>query len=159
MAAFMDVDAKERIYSIDALRGFDFIWILGMDGLLHALAKAWPNGFTELMSHHVTHYATGVTFYDLVMPTFVFLSACSFPFWLASRERRGWSRRRIVLDVFRRLAMLKTWPRACAIAEVLWAGDRKPGYEDFMRRMELHRRRLIGHRVNCAPLQEDRNSK
>ena len=102
----MDVDAKERIYSIDALRGFDFIWILGVDGLLHALANAWPNGFTELMSHHVTHYAIGVTFYDLVMPTFVFLSACSFPFWLASRERRGWSRRRIVLDVFRRLAML-----------------------------------------------------
>ena len=53
----------------------------------------------------------------------------------------------------------KTWPRACAIAEVLWAGDRKPGYEDFMRRMKTHRRKLIGQGVNCAPLQEDRNTK
>lgn len=102
----MAVEIKDRIYSIDALRGFDFIWILGLDGFFRTLAKAWPSGVTEFMRHQVTHYASGVTFYDLVMPTFVFLSACSFPFWLASREKKGWSRRTIVLDVFRRLAVL-----------------------------------------------------
>ena len=102
----MAVEIKDRIYSIDALRGFDFIWILGVDGFFRALAEACPNGFTALMKHHVSHFATGVTFYDLVMPTFVFISACSFPFWLSSREKKGWSRRKIVLDVFRRLAML-----------------------------------------------------
>lgn len=46
----------------------------------------------------------------------------------------------------------KTWPRACAIAEVLWTGDRKPGYGDFMRRMKTHRARLVRSGVNCAHL-------
>ena len=47
----------------------------------------------------------------------------------------------------------KTWPRACAIAEVLWTGESRPGFDDFARRMVDHRRRLIvEHRVNCAPL-------
>ena len=46
----------------------------------------------------------------------------------------------------------KTWPRACAIAEALWCGDARPGYADFLRRMETHRERLIGQHVNCAPL-------
>ena len=46
----------------------------------------------------------------------------------------------------------KMWPRACAIAEVLWCGGRKPGYGDFIRRMATHRRRLLRQGVNCAPL-------
>ena len=46
----------------------------------------------------------------------------------------------------------KTWPRACAIAEVLWLGEAKPSFGDFRLRMERHRRRLIEAGVNCAPL-------
>ena len=46
----------------------------------------------------------------------------------------------------------KAWPRGCAIAEVLWLGDAKPGFADFRLRMESHRRRLIEAGVNCAPL-------
>ena len=46
----------------------------------------------------------------------------------------------------------KTWPRACATAEALWLGDAKPGYADFRKRMEQHRRRLLARHVNCAPL-------
>ena len=46
----------------------------------------------------------------------------------------------------------KMWPRGCAMAEVLWLGDARPGYADFFARMRGHRRRLIGQGVNCAPL-------
>ena len=46
----------------------------------------------------------------------------------------------------------KMWPRTCALAEVLWLGDAKPGYADFIARMQTHRRRLIAAGVNCAPL-------
>ena len=45
----------------------------------------------------------------------------------------------------------KTWPRACAIAEVLWAGEAKPAFVDFRHRMKAHRRRLVLENVNCAP--------
>lgn len=46
----------------------------------------------------------------------------------------------------------KMWPRACAIAEVLWTGDAKPGFDDFKRRIVPHRRRLVSRGVNCANL-------
>ena len=46
----------------------------------------------------------------------------------------------------------KAWPRTCAIAEVLWLGDAKPGYGDFLKRMRAHRPRLIAQGINCAPL-------
>ena len=47
----------------------------------------------------------------------------------------------------------KMWPRACALAEVLWTGGKKPSFDDFLRRMRTHRSRLIKSHVNCAPLQ------
>ncbi len=47
----------------------------------------------------------------------------------------------------------KMWPRGCALAEVFWSGDGKPGYDDFLRRMRVHRARLVAQGVNCAPLE------
>lgn len=47
----------------------------------------------------------------------------------------------------------KMWPRTCALAEVLWTGEKRPGFDDFKRRMATHRRRLIAQGVNCAPLE------
>ncbi len=31
---------KQRLYSLDALRGFDMLWIMGADEILHNTAKA-----------------------------------------------------------------------------------------------------------------------
>jgi len=47
----------------------------------------------------------------------------------------------------------KMWPRGCALAEVFWCGNRKPQYDDFLRRMKVHRTRLMQQGVNCAPLE------
>ena len=57
----------------------------------------------------------------------------------------------------------KLWPRACAFAEAVWTGpvsdaqERVPpvgrDFEDFKRRMAVHRKRLIAAGVNCAPLE------
>jgi hexosaminidase len=44
------------------------------------------------------------------------------------------------------------WPRACAMAEVLWTGPEKKDFDGFMKRLATHRRRLIKMGVNCAPL-------
>ena len=47
----------------------------------------------------------------------------------------------------------KLWPRACAFAEAVWAAPAEPcDFEDFKRRMAVHRRRLIASGINCAPL-------
>jgi len=47
----------------------------------------------------------------------------------------------------------KAWPRMLALAEVFWLGEDKPGYADFLRRARVHRRDLVAHGVNCAPVQ------
>ena len=47
----------------------------------------------------------------------------------------------------------KLWTRACALSEVLWTGAGRPGYGDFRRRMEIHRKWLLARGVNCAPLE------
>lgn len=47
----------------------------------------------------------------------------------------------------------KMWPRAAAIAEVLWTYPAQPrDFAAFAARMETHRRRLIKAGINCAPL-------
>ena len=47
----------------------------------------------------------------------------------------------------------KMWPRACALAEVFWSGENRPGFADFKRRMKRERKWLITNHVNCAPLE------
>ena len=47
----------------------------------------------------------------------------------------------------------KAWPRMLALSEVFWLGEDKPGYEDFSRRVRVHRSELVAHGVNCAPVQ------
>lgn len=47
----------------------------------------------------------------------------------------------------------KLLPRLCAFAEALWSAPPAPrDTDDFLRRMNIHRRRLIGRGINCAPL-------
>ena len=46
----------------------------------------------------------------------------------------------------------KTWPRTCALAEVLWSDPAQRDFASFMKRMRIHRRRLVSGGVNCAPL-------
>ena len=47
----------------------------------------------------------------------------------------------------------KVWPRSCAMAETLWSGRAKPGFDDFRRRMGVQRRRLLREGLNCAPVE------
>ena len=46
----------------------------------------------------------------------------------------------------------KMWPRTSALAEVMWLGSEKPGYGDFLNRMNAHRGRIVKRGVLCAPL-------
>ena len=46
----------------------------------------------------------------------------------------------------------KMWPRTCAMAEALWTAPAPRDFKDFLKRMEVHRKRLVSMGVNCAPL-------
>jgi predicted acyltransferase len=69
---------KQRLLSIDALRGFDMIWILGAESLFAAffVITGWP--IFEMAAHQMEHSTWhGFTAYDLIFPLFIFLSGVS----------------------------------------------------------------------------------
>src|SRR5437660_70771 len=83
--------ATRRIMSLDALRGFDMFWILGGEEVVHKLYKAWPSGPTRLWESQMDHKPwTGVAFYDLIFPLFVFIVGASLVFSVSRMiERDG----------------------------------------------------------------------
>jgi len=47
----------------------------------------------------------------------------------------------------------KMWPRACAMAEILWTAPAKRDFNEFRDRVMSHRRRLVRQGVNCQPVE------
>jgi len=73
-----------RVLSLDALRGFDMIWILGLDEFLNLLRKNYPNTLTRFLAAQVDHANwAGLTPYDLIFPLFVFIVGVSLVFSLS----------------------------------------------------------------------------
>jgi predicted acyltransferase len=86
-----------RVVSLDALRGFNFIWILGGEGAALALADMLDDkgpilgAIGNLIGPQFSHARwEGYTFYDIVFPLFIFITgvatALSMPRLV---ERRG----------------------------------------------------------------------
>ncbi|HEV2380386.1 MAG TPA: DUF5009 domain-containing protein [Terriglobia bacterium] len=99
--------AQGRIASIDALRGFDMLWISGGDELIHSLHSAHPTPFTAALSTQFEHVAwAGFHFYDLIFPLFVFVVGLVLPFSLTRRLEEGCDRRQLYLHAVRRLGIL-----------------------------------------------------
>jgi len=96
-----------RLLGLDALRGFDMLWIVGGRELLLAWSAAtgWPLLATlaRQCEHAEWH---GFTFWDLVFPLFLFIAGVSLPFSFAVRLARGHSRRALARHALRRAALL-----------------------------------------------------
>lgn len=95
-----------RLLSLDALRGFDMLWIVGADALGSAFANlhgGWGSRFAATQLDHAAW--AGFHFEDLIFPLFVFMIGVAITFSLnrliATEGRAGALRR-----VFRRAALL-----------------------------------------------------
>jgi len=101
-------DAKEkfisqRLYSLDALRGFDMFWILGADEFFHQLEKATGSSFWGSVSTQLTHPSwNGFHFYDLIFPLFIFLAGVSTPYSIGSALADGKTKQQLLLRVIKR---------------------------------------------------------
>lgn len=74
----------DRVVSLDALRGFDMIWILGADELVHALGKTNDSSIMKRIVDQMSHKSwEGIACYDLIFPTFVFIVGASLVFSLS----------------------------------------------------------------------------
>ncbi len=96
-----------RLESIDALRGFDMLWIMGFPGIIFALANltgaGWLAGIGDQMEHVKWE---GIHLMDLVFPLFLFIAGISFPFSVAKRRENGQKESQIYKHIFTRALML-----------------------------------------------------
>ena len=98
---------QERLLSLDALRGFDMLWIAGGEYLIVTLAAltGWP--FLQWAAGQMEHVVwEGFRFYDMIFPLFLFIAGVSMPFSILKRKQRGESMRTIYLHLFKRLFLL-----------------------------------------------------
>ncbi len=79
---------KQRLASVDALRGFDMFWIIGGEALFLPLLTltGWSLfAFGHGQMQHTNWH--GFSFYDLIFPLFIFLSGVTLG--LANKSLRG----------------------------------------------------------------------
>ena len=98
---------KDRLLSLDALRGFDMLWIAGGEYLIVSLAAltGWP--FLQWAAGQMEHVEwQGFHFYDMIFPLFLFIAGVSMPFSIVKRKQRGESMQKIYLHLLQRLFIL-----------------------------------------------------
>ncbi|WP_419701346.1 acyltransferase family protein [Mucilaginibacter sp. NFX135] len=99
--------ASTRLFSLDALRGFDMFWIMGGEEIFHTLAKSTKSPFWEAIALQFTHPDwNGFHLYDLIFPLFLFMAGVSTPFSVGRELEKGKSRGQLTWRVIKRAAIL-----------------------------------------------------
>lgn len=103
----IQTDKPKRLQSIDALRGFDMLWISGGQKIIYALmfVTGWP-AFKWLHGQMEHVKWEGFAFEDLIFPLFLFLAGVSMPFSFAKRKQKGHSKSKIYRHAFIRMVLL-----------------------------------------------------
>src|SRR6187402_126883 len=80
-----------RLYSLDALRGFDMFWIMGAEEIVHNIAKISPSSsFWAGFSNQLTHPAwDGFHMYDGIFPLFLFMAGVATPYSVGRELEKG----------------------------------------------------------------------
>ena len=89
-----------RLMSLDALRGFDMLFIAGLAYLIRAICCLFPGGescWLETQMHHAAW--DGLTHHDTIFPLFIFIAGVSFPYSYAKQQRLGKSMGEVYLKV------------------------------------------------------------
>jgi predicted acyltransferase len=102
----------DRIVSVDALRGFDMVWIIGGDGVVWALDDMLrdkgpiASGIGSFLRAQFDHAAwDGFRFYDLIFPLFIFVTGIAIvPSLTRLVQREG--KAKAQLRVLRRAMLL-----------------------------------------------------
>jgi predicted acyltransferase len=100
-------DNKLRLYSLDALRGFDMFWIIGGGELFQAIATCIPVKGFQVIAAQMEHVPwAGFHFYDLIFPLFMFISGATIPIAILSKLEGGAPRKGQIIRITRRMIIL-----------------------------------------------------
>jgi len=97
--------APQRLYSLDALRGFDMFWIMGGEEIVHTMYKATgsTSSFWGGFSNQLTHPDwNGFHAYDLIFPLFLFMAGVATPYSVGRELEKGKNRKELLWRVIKR---------------------------------------------------------
>ena len=96
-----EFDKKERLFSLDALRGFDMLFIMGLATFIVALCALFPSsGFMNWLSLQMKHVEwNGLAHHDTIFPLFLFIAGISFPFSIAKQRAAGKTEKQIFIKI------------------------------------------------------------
>jgi len=98
---------KGRLLSLDALRGFDMLWITGGGSLIAVLAEWSGTGWLETLANQMEHATwEGFRFYDLIFPLFMFIAGIAIPLSVKSKLILNVSKKDLILKAFKRMMIL-----------------------------------------------------
>jgi predicted acyltransferase len=99
----MTKTSTQRLYSLDALRGFDMFWIIGGSRIFHEIVKLHDTPFWNAINGQFDHPAWhGFAAYDLIFPLFLFMAGVSTPYSLGKQIEKGASKNDLLLRVIKR---------------------------------------------------------
>ena len=116
---------KERLQSLDTLRGFDMAMLVGGGAIIIALANATGWKWLETVAtqfHHVKW--EGFRFYDMIFPLFMFISGVAIPYAINSKLEKGVAKSRLLKKIFIRLLAL-------IALGILYNGATQRGFTDL----------------------------
>lgn len=97
------IPSPQRLYSLDALRGFDMFWIMGAEEIVHAMSKATGSLFWQGFATQLTHPDwNGFHFYDLIFPLFLFMAGVATPYSVGRELEKGTDKNKLLLRVIKR---------------------------------------------------------
>jgi len=107
MSDQMPSPTAARLYSLDALRGFDMFWIMGAEEIVHYAHNILDSSFLAAFSNQLTHPEwNGFAFYDLIFPLFLFIAGVASPYSLGRELALGKSKATVSLRIAKRAFIL-----------------------------------------------------
>ncbi|MCQ2178213.1 MAG: DUF5009 domain-containing protein [Bacteroidales bacterium] len=108
------MDNNKRLESLDALRGFDMLFIIGFASLVVAICKLFPNGADCWLAQQMGHVSwNGLRHHDTIFPLFLYIAGISFPFSYAKQCAKGVSRGGIYRKIISRGLILVLFGLIC----------------------------------------------
>ena len=97
------MEPDKRLLSLDTLRGFDMMFIMGFATIIAALCRLFPGGDQSWLCLQMSHVPwDGLRHHDTIFPLFLFIAGISFPFSYAKQCAKGATRGQIYAKIFRR---------------------------------------------------------
>ena len=98
---------SRRLLSLDALRGFDMLFIMGLSHLICSVCELFPSGADSYLWQTMKHASwDGLYHHDTIFPLFLFIAGVSFPFSYAKQCEGGASRKKVYWKIIRRALTL-----------------------------------------------------